>query len=391
MAGQPANPDLPGILVVDPSKVTLVAARKLLEPHFSVYLAEDVEGAFELVSSIPEISAVFTEQHMPGQTPNALLARIRQSDEERIADLPAIIITSGERKEAERREAMDAGATDFIIKPFDPVDLVTRARAWASTSQNAAQMRQHNSVLRKLVMLDSETRAGNRDYLLQEIVKDRSFTARHGGNHSMLYIIIDNHERIVLEQGRMAAREAIVLVAEAIRSKCRREDTFARVGEGEFALSLLHTGHIGARVLAERIRQAISLKLFKPRGMPIALTVSTGVSMCPVNVDMSAEQVLEAAQKAARQAVRSGGNQTYVAADITARPQSPKISKATTAGDDRQGRSCQFLKNLDVPAALSSPGEFIEELLPILQELGEAERLNLIDRLLVMAESPPDV
>lgn len=389
MAGLPANPELPGILVVDPSKVTLVAARKLLEPHFSVYLAEEVGAAFELISSIPEISAIFTEQHMPGQPVNALLDRVRQSSDERIADLPVIIITSGERKESERRVAMDAGATDFIIKPFDSVDLVTRARAWASTSQNAAQMRLHNTALRTLVMVDTETRAGNRDYLLQEIVKDRSFTARHGGSHSMLYLVVDNHDRIIREQGRVAAREAIALVADAIRSKCRREDTFARVGEGEFALSLLHTGHIGARVLAERIRQAISLKLFKPRGMPIALTVSTGVSMCPVDIDMTAEQVLEAAQKAARQAVRSGGNQTYVAADITARPQKPRPVPAGEPGPN-DGKSNHFLKDLDTRAALASPGDFIEELLVILQELGESDRLNLIDRLLVMAESPPE-
>ena len=93
MADHSGGTDKPGILVVDPSKVSLVAARKLLEADFSVYLAEGVEPAWELLSSIPEISAVFTEQNLPGNEPNTLLHRIRASEDERVADLPVIVVT----------------------------------------------------------------------------------------------------------------------------------------------------------------------------------------------------------------------------------------------------------------------------------------------------------
>lgn len=389
MADHSGGTDKPGILVVDPSKVSLVAARKLLEADFSVYLAEGVEPAWELLSSIPEISAVFTEQNLPGNEPNTLLHRIRASEDERVADLPVIVVTSGERKESERRAAMDAGATDFILKPFDPVDLRTRARAWGHTSQNAASLRQHNSVLRSLVMVDPDTRSGNRDYLLQEIIKDRSFTSRHGGHHSLLYITIDNYERILREQGRVAAREAVVLVADAIRSKCRREDTFARVGDNEFALSLLQTGQLGARVLAERIRQAISLKLFKPRGMAMTVTVSIGVSLPATDVDLTAEQILEAAARAAKQAARAGGNQTFVPADVVNRT-APEPARKKPTAEHAPGMAGSLLGGLDVAAALAKPNDFIEELLPVLQSLGEGDRLNLIDRLLVMAETSND-
>lgn len=384
----------PGILVVDPSKVTLVAARKLLEPHFSVYLAEDGEAAWELVSSISDISAVFAEQHLPGEEPNGLLARIRAAEGERIPDLPVIIITSGERHEATRRAAMEAGATDFVLKPFDAVDLVTRARAWSNTSQRAALLRQHNSVLRSLVMVDPDTRAGNREYLLQEIIKDRSFSVRHGGQHSLLYIVIDNYDRILREQGRVAAQEAVGLVADAIRSKCRREDTFARTAPNEFALSLLQTSHIGARVLAERIRQAISLKLFKPRGMTVTLTVSIGVAMPSPEVDLTAEQILDGAARAAKQAARAGGNQTVVPADVTNPQGSTRGAAPSVAAPGKAtgtpGMAGSLLGGLNTDAVLANPQDFIEELLPVLQKLGEADRLNLIDRLLVMTESPLD-
>ncbi len=374
----------PAVLVVDPSKVTLVAARKLLEPHFGVYLAEDGQAAWELVAAVPEIAAVFTEQNLPKLDGTMLLRQIRESQDERIACLPVIIISSGERNEATRRAAFEAGATDFILKPFDPVDLLTRARAWSGTAQLTASLRADNRMLCQLVMLDADTRAGNRDYFLQETIKDRAFCMRHGSEHSLLYITIDNHERIIREQGRVAAREAIALAAEAIRSKCRREDTFARVADSSFALSLLQTGPIGARVLAERIRQAIAQKVFKPRGMVVALTMSIGVSSPPTDTDIPAEQLLDAAEKSAAQALRAGGNQTHVAAEIvnraaTSRNRMPAPAPAVLAAIPGTALTAEYV--------VANPQGFIAAVLPLLEKLGDTERLALIDRLLVMTET----
>lgn len=383
----------PAVLVVDPSKVTLVAARKLLEPHLSVYLAEDGAAAWELVESLPDIAAVFTDQHLPVLDGLGLLQRIRTAEDLRISDLPVIVITSGERNEAMRRAALDAGATDFILKPFDAVDLLTRVRAWCNTSQRAQLLRRDNNTLRELVMRDADTRAGNREYFLQETVKDRSFCIRHGGDHTLLYICVDNLERIQREQGRVAAGEAIVLVADAIRAKCRREDTFARVTESAFALSLLHTDVLGARVLAERIRQAIGLKPFKPRGMTVSLTVSIGIASPATDANLPAEQLLEAAEKSARLAARAGGNQTHV--DASAGKSSN--ARATDAGQKQNASTTAPTTEISAAsalinqaAAIADPVGFVAEAMPVLEKLADAERLALIDRLLVMTETPSD-
>ncbi|MFP5440961.1 MAG: GGDEF domain-containing protein [Gammaproteobacteria bacterium] len=379
---RPASELQPAVLIADPSKVTLVAARKLLEPHFSVYLAEDGIAAWELLESIPEIAAVFTDQNLPRLDGHGLLARIRTSAELRIADLPVIVTTSGDRNESTRRAAVDAGATDFIIKPFDSLDLLTRARAWCSTSQRSMLMREDNNSLRELVLLDAETRAGNRSYFLQEAIKDRSFCMRHRGEHTLVYITIDHFDRIMREHGRIAARDAVALTADAIRAKCRREDTFARVGDSAFALSLLHTPSLGARVLAERIRQAIAQKVFKSRGMAINLTVSIGISASPADADIAAGQLLDTAERSAAIASRAGGNQVHV--DATLRPAAAVANAPVpqqppaTAGDESA---------INVAVALADPATFIGELLPVLQELSDAERLILIDRLLVMSET----
>lgn len=372
-----SNDQQAAVLVADASKVTLVAARKLLEPLFSVYLAEDGEAAWSLIESVPEISAVFTDQTLPGLDGIGLLQRIRDAEPARISGLPVIITTSGDRNEEKRRLALDAGATDFILKPFDPVDLVTRARAWSNSARDASGLRADNLALRTLVTIDPDTRLGNRDYFLDETIKDRCFCLRHGSDHSLLYISIDNHERILREQGKVAAREAVALVADAIRSKCRREDTFARVADAEFALSLLQTPALGARVLAERIRQAIALKIFKPRGMTVTLTVSIGVALPPRDQDLTAAQMLDSAERACQKASRAGGNQTCVPPEVMAR-------NGTTAAP----AAIVPTLSAPVPAELAEdPQAFVDQLVPQLAHLDEQLRLQLIDRLLVMAES----
>lgn len=374
----------PAILVVDPSKVVLVAARKLLEPHFAVYLAEGGHAAWELVESIPEIAAVFTEQNLPSLSGLELLRKVREAQDARIANLPVVVTTSGERDEATRRAALEAGATDFILKPFDAVDLLTRARAWSSTAARAHSLHEHNQVLRELVMVDTDTRAGNRDYFLQESVKDRSFCIRHRSPNAALYVTIDHFDKVLREQGRVAARDAVGMVADVIRSKCRREDTFARVGDSAFALSLLQTDHIGARVLAERIRQAIVQKVFKSRGITVPVTVSIGIYVPSVEAALTSEQVLEAAERSARIAMRAGGNQTNVVNEAA-----PK-GAASAPAPARAAAPIAGAVTLDAASALADPQGFIETLFPLLQRLQDADRLALIDRLLVMAETPPE-
>lgn len=393
MSGTRASSDVqPAILIADPSKVTLVAARKLLEPHFGVYLAEDGLAAWELLESIPDIAAVFTDQNLPRLDGQALIARIRASTAPRIADLPVIVTTSGDRNEATRRTAIEAGATDFIIKPFDGIDLLTRARAWCGSSQRASMMRASNLSLRELVLLDADTRAVNQDYFVQEAIKDRSFCIRHGGAHTLLYIAIDHFDRIQRGPGRVAARDAIVRVAEAIRAKCRREDTFARVGESAFALSLLHTSPLNARVLAERIRMDIVGRNQKPQPAPVAVTVSIGIAGTPADSEMATGKLLDSAARLAAAAARAGGNQVNVdpaaqQAAVAAKKEAESRAAETPAPEQAVAAEEELI---NVRSALADPATFIGELLPILQKLSDGERMILIDRLLMMSETPSD-
>ncbi|TAD74963.1 MAG: response regulator [Sphingomonadales bacterium] len=63
------------------------------------------------------------DQGMPGESGLTLLRRLRRSPQ--LYDLPVMMFTTM-RGEQDQRQAIYAGAQDFLSKPFDPLDLVAR-------------------------------------------------------------------------------------------------------------------------------------------------------------------------------------------------------------------------------------------------------------------------
>ena len=66
---------------------------------------------------------------MPMMNGLELLLKIRKSNDIRLAKLPVVMITGKSDTDAGKQAVFDIGATDFIGKPFDTLDLISRARS----------------------------------------------------------------------------------------------------------------------------------------------------------------------------------------------------------------------------------------------------------------------
>jgi two-component system, chemotaxis family, chemotaxis protein CheY len=108
------------ILIVDDSMTTRRILKKYLtsEGFTNTDEAPDGETAWgKLLGSYPRFSIVFADWHMPNLNGLELLKKIRGNDE--LKSLP-FIMTTGERKKEEVEKAIHAGATNYIVKPFEP-------------------------------------------------------------------------------------------------------------------------------------------------------------------------------------------------------------------------------------------------------------------------------
>ena len=114
-----------GILVVDDERAVRDSLRRALELEgYAVELAEDGEQALRRLEVDPQPDAVILDVLMPGADGLEVCRRLRSIGNE----VPVLMLTA--RSEIDSRVAgLDAGADDYLSKPFALAELLARLRA----------------------------------------------------------------------------------------------------------------------------------------------------------------------------------------------------------------------------------------------------------------------
>ena len=301
----------PRILVVDDSKVLRKAASKILGNAYDVILANDGEEGWEIIAVDDSIQVIFSDLSMPVLDGYGLLERIRSSDNPRINEIPVIIVTGGEAEDA-RIRALEMGATDFITKPFDTVDLTARAKAHVTAVKVTQDLQEQKERLSKNSNIDSLTGLGNKLQFIEKLKQDRSFTSRHKLPMSVLSVEIDNYKQIFVKHGKILAEGLVKQLAKVVMKQIRQEDTAARISVAALAVSLPTATAAGSNIFAERLRVAIEKAQFKYNGKPLAITVSVAIYTPSSKLVLTAEEILGSVTDTLKKGLASGGNQVIV-------------------------------------------------------------------------------
>jgi diguanylate cyclase (GGDEF)-like protein len=159
-----------------------------------------------------------------------------------------------------------------------------------------------------LSVTDDLTHLYNSRYLNQVLRRETKRASRSGRPLSLLFIDLDGFKGVNDTHGHLFGSRALVEAAAVIRSSARETDVVARFGGDEFALVLPDTGGEGAYAVGERIRDRIAAhKFLADDGLDIHLTASVGVATLP-DVAASAEELVQAADKAMYQVKETGKN-----------------------------------------------------------------------------------
>jgi len=176
---------------------------------------------------------------------------------------------------------------------------------------NAVQLKQAEA----LSVTDDLTHLFNSRYLNIVLRRETKRASRSGRPLSLLFIDLDGFKGVNDTHGHLFGSRALVEAAAVIRGSARETDVVARFGGDEFALVLPDTGGEGAFAVGERIRERIAdYKFLAGDGLDIHLTASVGVATLP-DVAASAEELVQAADKAMYQVKDSGKNGIQAAVD----------------------------------------------------------------------------
>lgn len=297
----------PRILAVDDSRVMRRAISKILSQDYDVIEAEHGEDAWTLLMNDATIQVVFTDLSMPYLDGYGLLQRIRQADDYHLQNLPVIIITGKEDDDEAKAEALDKGATDFISKPFESVQLKARAKAHVRYEEASRQLSIVTDKLEKQSAIDELTELGGQRYFCKAAGEKLDYLKRHNGQCVIMRLDIDNFNKIFIKNGKAIADELIKATGQVLKNYVRNEDMAARVGLSKFAMMFQSTQLTEVHDIAERIRQHIMGEKIAVAGKEFSITVSIGLLEPQIEKDTEITALVEATEKVMQQSIDAGG------------------------------------------------------------------------------------
>jgi len=301
----------PTILVVDDSRLMRVAARKILKNDFDILEAGDGEQAWESLQANTHINLIMSDLSMPHLDGLGLLKRIREASKPEFKALPVIIVTGAEDDDGSKQTALAAGASDFITKPFESVQLLARAKSQAEKQQtqqalqsseaDKQQLEQHSSV-------DVLTGLANERDIVNHIEEGLSYALRHRTELSLLLVQIEKYKVMFLRRGKQTAEAVLRHMAELLSEGRRREDNVARINLDTFGLLLPSANSIGARRVAEQLLDVIRAHRFDVDGESIPVNANIAVVSPAINAEANAADLLQEAREKLRLAQEAGSN-----------------------------------------------------------------------------------
>jgi two-component system cell cycle response regulator len=272
------------VLIAEDSAVARVALETTLSTlGYDCIVAEDGEAAWELfLASAPDV--VISDWLMPGIDGDELCRRVREHPG---PSYTYFILLTSLAAQAHVVRGMEAGADDYLKKPFDTDDL--NARLIAAARVRALHERLHaqqtelevlNMSLFEEARRDPLTHVGNRIALREQLPQLAARAERYGQTYCVALYDVDRFKLFNDTQGHLAGDHVLSAVAAAIASKSRTEDTVYRYGGEEFLVVLPEQDLEDARAATERVRAGVfALGMPHPAsGVGSVVTVSAGVA-----------------------------------------------------------------------------------------------------------------
>jgi diguanylate cyclase (GGDEF)-like protein len=244
---------------------------------------------------------------------------------ERDGYLPVLALTA---QPSFKIAALEAGARDFISKPFDLMEVHKRIHNMLEVRLLYKELAQYSKQQQELALHDPLTNLPNRRLLEDRIATTLQHAARHQHKAAVMYLDLDGFKAINDTHGHACGDEVLKLVAGRLVGSSRKEDTVARVGGDEFVIVLGQiNGLADAAEPASKLIEVVS-ELYQVGALTLQLSTSIGIALYPDNAD-NVEALIQMADHALYDAKRSG-KRRFCAAQSTTAPTSIPPPPATT-------------------------------------------------------------
>lgn len=316
------------ILLVDDQPIIAEGIKRMLasESDMEFTYVEDPSLAIETAIDI-EATVILQDLVMPDADGMTLLRFYKANHETR--DIPIIVLSSKEEATT-KSEAFSYGASDYLVKLPDKIELIARIRSHAKNyilqkerdaaffalSQLKKQLESSNKKLHKLSMQDGLTGIANRRHFDDQLEAEIKNAAKSQTPVTLIMIDIDHFKLFNDNYGHQLGDECLKKVAKQLSAACLKSaDVPARYGGEEFVILLPGTSQKDAAKVANRFASALTQDNIEHKLSDTAdyVTVSMGIATFDQGSEYNGIELIKNADKALYQAKENGRNRIELA------------------------------------------------------------------------------